>query len=64
MPQTGMIEDPPFLDDEERDAIRAADDSLGHRGAAAHDKDFAARKDRIEASARATLTSKKRSRLP
>ena len=51
MPQTEMIEDPPFLDDEERDAIRAADDSLGHRGGAAHDKDFAARKDRIEASA-------------
>ena len=64
MPQTGTIEGPPFPDNEERDAIRAADDSLGLRDGAAHDKDFAARKDRIEASARATLSPKKRSQLP
>ena len=31
MPQSGTIEGPPFPDNEERDAIRAADDSLGLR---------------------------------
>ena len=59
MPRIGTIEDPPFLDDEERAAIRAAEDSLGLHESAADDKDFAVRKDRIEASARATLTPPK-----
>ena len=59
MPRTRIVEDPPFLDDEERDDIRTAEESIDARQSAVKHPDFAARKLELEATARATLTPPK-----
>ncbi len=59
MPSTRIVEDPPFLDDEERDDIRAAEKSIEAREGTVKSPDFAERKTDLEAIARATLTPPK-----
>lgn len=59
MPRIRIVEDPPFLDDEERDDVRAAEESIDVRQVVVKDQDFADRKMELEAAARATLTPQK-----
>ncbi len=59
MPRTRIVEDPPFLDDEERDDIRAAERSIEARKDSVTEPDFAERKMELEAIARATLAPPK-----
>ena len=59
MSRTRIIEDPPFLDVEERDDILTAEESIAARGAVVEDPDLADRKRQLEASARTTLTPPK-----
>ena len=64
MKRTGIVEDPPFLDDEERDDIRAAERTIATRKREVGDPEFPDRKRRLEAAARVTLAALNRSRSP
>lgn len=64
MNRTGIVEDPPFLDDEERHDIRAAERSIAGRKKQVGDPEFADRKRCLEAAARATLAALDRTRSP
>lgn len=62
MNRTGIVEDPPFLDDEERDDIRAAERTIATRDKRVGDPEFPDRKRRLEAAARVTLAALNRNR--
>ncbi|MDE0705304.1 MAG: hypothetical protein F4204_12985 [Rhodospirillaceae bacterium] len=64
MNRNGIVEDPLFLDDEERDDIRAAERSIAARKEPAADPEFPDRKRCLEAAARATLAALNRTRSP
>ena len=64
MKRTGIVEDPPFFGDEERDDIRAAERIIATRKKQVGDPEFPDRKRSLEAAARMTLAALNRSRSP